>query len=294
MIDRQPKAPDPEPRIPFVSDLLHFIAMTALVWLRSSFGFVFLRSKAVFFAFSFSFILMEIIAWHYDFIWRYVRALCIFGTTTVILYWLHLLRSWCSELLRSAGHDNYAGTPHTLRLLKWAGVKSFKNLETAVYWGVEPVIVLVAAVAFRVLFSESYLSLWLFVTAAAMCAKEWLNHWFEVRREKRKGQMVDEIVLEAQRRADLAARSSEASKNTRKAAQNRPRARTGSTGDDKERRHAEVLQLPDAYDLQIVEQHFRDLIKGTHPDRNDDSAESTRETSALNDARDYFRKKFGG
>ena len=52
MIDRQPKAPDPEPRIFFVSDLLHFIAMTALVWLRSSFGFVFLSPRAVFFAFS--------------------------------------------------------------------------------------------------------------------------------------------------------------------------------------------------------------------------------------------------
>ena len=100
--------------------------------------------------------------------------------------------------------------------------------------------VLVAAVAFRVLFSESYLSLWLFVTAAAMFAKEWLNYWFEVRRDKRKGQMVDEIELEAQRKPDLADRSSEPSKNTRKAAQNRPRARTGSTEDEEERRHAGI------------------------------------------------------
>lgn len=294
MIDRQPKAPDPEPRIFFVSDLLHFIAMTALVWLRSSFGFVFLRSKAVFFAFSFAFILMEIIAWHTPFIWFYVRALCIFGTITVILYWLHLLRSWCSELLRSAGHDNYAGTPHTLRLLKWAGVKPSKNLETAIYLGVEPVVVLIAAVGFRLLSSANYLSLWLFVAAAAMCAKEGLNYWFELRRDKRGDQIVDDLNREAERKSGLSTASSEPAKTTRKAAQNRPRARTGSTEDEEERRHAEVLQLPDAYDLQIVEQHFRDLIKDTHLDRHDNSAESTGETSALYDARDYFRKKFGG
>ena len=294
MIDRQPKAPDPEPRIFFVSDLLHFIAMTALVWLRSSFGFVFLSPRAVFFAFSWAFILMEIIAWNYEFIWHYVRALCIFGTITVILYWLHLLRSWCSELLRSAGHDNYAGSSHLLRIAKGFGIAPSKSLEWTLRLGIEPTLVLIAAFALRRICSEPYLSLWLYVTAAAMCAKEALNYWFELRRDKRGDQIVDDLKREAERKSGLSTASSEPAKTTRKAAQNRPRARTGSTEDEEERRHAEVLQLPDAYDLQIVEQHFRDLIKGTHPDRNDDSAESTRETSALNDARDYFRKKFGG
>ena len=294
MIDRQPKAPDPEPRIPFVSDLLHFVAMTALVWLRSSFGFVFLRSKAVFFAFSFAFILMEIIAWHTPFIWFYVRALCFFGTGTVILYWLHLLRSWCSEVLRSAGHDNYAGTPHSLRLLKWVGVKPSENLETAIYLGVEPVVVLIAALGFRLLFSANYLSLWLFVTAAAMGAKEGLNYWFELRRDKRGEQMVDDLKREAERKSGISTASSEPAKTTRKAAQNRPRARAGTTADEEERRHAEVLQLPASYDLQIAEQHFRDLIKETHPDRHDNSDESTREASLLNDAVKYFRARLGG
>ena len=81
---------------------------------------------------------MEIIAWNYEFIWHYVRALCIFGTITVILYWLHLLRSWCSELLRSAGHDNYAGTSHLLRIAKGFGIAPSKSLEWTLCLGVEP------------------------------------------------------------------------------------------------------------------------------------------------------------
>ena len=292
MIDRQPQSPDPQPRIPFVSDVLHFVAMTALVWLRSSFGFVFLSSKAVFFAFSWAFILTEIIAWHYDFIWRYVRALCIFGNATVCLYWLHLLRSWSSELLKSAGHDNYAGTSHLLRIVKGFGIAPSKTLEWTLCIGVEPAAVLIVAFALRHLSSAPYLSLWLYVTAAAMCAKEGLNYWFELRRDKRLEQLRRELEQQAKTETASVAESSEPAKTTGKAPQNRPRVRAGTTADEEERRHADVLQLPASYDLQIVKQHFRDLIKETHPDRNDDSAESTSETSALYDALDYFRKKF--
>ena len=159
----------------------------------------------------------------------------------------------------------------------------------------EPLVVLIVSVALRVLFSERYLSLWLFLTAIALCAKEGLNYWFEVRREKRRKQMGDEIEDEADTEPGLAARSSEPSKNTRKPPQQRQRARKSSTpADDGERRHAEVLQLPDAYDLEIVGRRFRELIKDTHPDRHDNSAESTRETSALYDALEYFRARLGG
>lgn len=55
-----------------------------------------------------------------------------------------------------------------------------------------------------------------------------------------------------------------------------------------------MRQLPEPYDLQTVERRFRELIKDTHPDRHDNSAESTRETSALYDALEYFRARLGG
>ena len=294
MIDRQPKAPDPQPRIPFVSDLLHVIAMTALVWLRSSFGYVFLRPKSVFFAFSWAFILMAFIAWHERAIWPNVRALCIFGTGTVILYWLHLFASWCSELRKVAAHDNYAGTSHALRLMKGAGVTPPENLGTKLYLVAEPAAVLIAAAALRVLFSERYLSSWLFLTAAALCAKEGLNYWFEVRREKRRLQMRDEVEQDSESETELPAGNSVPAKATRKPPQQRQRARASSNADEEERRHAEVLQLPVQFDLETVEQAYRDSIKRTHPDTHGDSAESTRRTAALNEAVEYFRARLGG
>ena len=237
---------------------------------------------------------MAFIAWHERAIWPNVRALCIFGTGTVILYWLHLFASWCSELREVAAHDNYAGTSHALRLMKGAGVTPPENLGTKLYLVVEPAAVLIAAVALRVLFSERYLSSWLILTAAALCAKEGLNYWFEVRREKRRVQMRDEVEQDSESETELPAGNSVRAKATRKPPQQRQRARAGSNADDEERRHAEVLQLPVQFDLETVEQAYRDSIKRTHPDTHGNSVESIRRTAALNEAVEYFRARLGG
>ena len=289
MIDRQPAAPDPTPRIPIVSDVLHCVSMTALVWLRSGFSYVFLGPKSVFFAFSWAVMLMSYIARHEPAIWPDVRALCIFAVGGAILYWIHLFYAWTRELRRT---DAYSGTSHLLFFTKWTTESWYWKLETKIQMVAEPVVVLVVAVILRTIFSEHHLSAWLVVTATAMSAKSALNYWFEVRRQKRREQMREEIEQESELKHEQAGRDSEPPKTTRKPPKQRQRTRAISpTANDDEKRYAELLQLPDSYDLETVEQAYRDVIKRVHPDTHGDSEEATRRTAALNEAVEYFRAR---
>jgi hypothetical protein len=202
--------------------VLHCIAMPALVYLRSSFGYVFLRPKSIFFAFSWALALFAIVAWNEPALWLQVRALCIFAIGAIFLYWLHLFRSMLSEFRQKAEHDNYAGTSHVLRLIKWARVTPPENLEAKLFLWVEPAMVLVVAVVLRVV-SERYLSNWLFLTTAALCMKEVLNQWIELRRAKRRKDMIKEAEKDFEAEPDRATAVSGATKTARKPAKDRPR-----------------------------------------------------------------------
>ena len=88
--------------IPVLSPALHCVAMTALVYLRTSFGYTFLRPKGIFFALSWALVLFDVAAWQEPQIWREYRAVCIFGAGAVTLYWTHLLLTFSSEWRKKA------------------------------------------------------------------------------------------------------------------------------------------------------------------------------------------------
>src|SRR5450432_259604 len=103
-------------RIPVLSPTVHCVAMTALVYLRTSFGYAVLRPKSIFFAFSWAFCLFAYIAWNEPALWSDYRAVWIFGFGAVALYWLHFLIAISRELYRVGEHDHYSGESHLLRL----------------------------------------------------------------------------------------------------------------------------------------------------------------------------------
>jgi hypothetical protein len=98
MKDRQMPLDGGEPRILVLSAALHCAAMTVLVFLRSSFGFVFLRPKSVFFAISWAFVLFVIYAWCEPDVWAAYRSVCLFGVAAMLLYWTHLVQAFAREL----------------------------------------------------------------------------------------------------------------------------------------------------------------------------------------------------
>ena len=166
--------------------------MTALVYLRSSFGFVFFRPKSVFFAFSWALLLFDIFAWNEPDRWREYRAVCIFGTGTVILYWLHLFTAISRELYRSGEDDHYSGASHGLRLAKFPGIGDAVSEKNLHLWG-EPAAVLVLAALLSIVFGERHLSKWLVFVAACMVCKEGMNYWFSVRRDKIEEDMMGDV-----------------------------------------------------------------------------------------------------
>ena len=151
-----------EPRIPFFSAALHCVAMTALVFLRSSFGFVYLRPKSVFFVFSWAFALFTIYAWIESAVWREYRSVCIFGVAAMTLYWIHLLVAFARQWGKQDQHDRYSGTSHGLRLMRKEGMSPTSRLEWKFHVLAEPAVVLFAAAGLRFVFGVSHLSSWLF------------------------------------------------------------------------------------------------------------------------------------
>ena len=181
MDDALIQRPAPTP-IPVLSPTLHCVAMTAFVFLRTSFGYTFLRPKSVFLAFSWAIMLGVFIAWHEPQIWREYRAVCIFGTGAVILYCTHLFIAFSREWRKRGEDDPYPGTLHSHRLACLIGFPAVAE-ETLRFW-VEPGIVTFISLVLRFLFGESHLSAWLLFVAFCMVGREAINHWTTVRRDK--------------------------------------------------------------------------------------------------------------
>jgi hypothetical protein len=187
MKDRQVESVPMQTRIPVVSAVLHCVAMTAVVFLRSGFGYAYLRPKSIFFACSWAFALFCIYAWIEPGAWQHHAPICIFGMASMGLYWLHLSVAFVSQLRGSATHDNDSGTPHILRIV------NHPRLQAAwVMWG-EPVLLLAAALTCGLLGPAwKNLSTWFLTVSLCLGFKEFLNHWFRIRHEKIQGDNLDD------------------------------------------------------------------------------------------------------
>ena len=262
--------------------------MTALVYLRTSFGYTFLRPKSVFFAFSWAFVLFFIVAWNEPDLWRGYRAVCFFGIGAVTLYWGQFFRTFSREWRKKAEDDNFPGISHIMRFPRRAGIPA-PNEEIVRLWA-EPAAVFFVSGALRIVLEERHLSTWLFFAAICMIGREAINHWTGVRRDK----VVVETIQKAERQGDALAgeRPTVAPPKATRQEGVKQKRNTGGTG--REERLAKVLRLHQPYTLEKAEENYRTLIQLEHPDAHENSPESNAVTAELNEAIDFFRKKFGG
>lgn len=276
-------------RIPFLSPILHCIAMTALVYLRSSFGFVFLRPKSVFFAVSWAFSLFVIVAWNEPGIWREYRAVCVFGVGSIVLYWIHLLITFGREMYRSGKHDHFSGFSHPLFLMRRFGAPLDSAEKTLHLWA-EPALVLSFSVGLRFAFAERHLSTWLAIVAACMFGKETMNYWAALRRDK----ILDDSLLDAKRRGDVLPdkpADREVPKATRKDPVKLKRNTASADDTARERKFAELLRVRSPYALDTAEENYRALVRLEHPDTNENTPEKNARTAELNEAINFFRER---
>lgn len=274
-----------ELRIPFFSPALHCVAMTAIVFLRSSFGYRYLSPKSVFFAFSWAFALFSIYAWNEPEIWREYRVACVFGSAAIILYWVHLLIAFIREVREQGRHDRYSGTPHALVLLPKD--PPWRQVEMLELWA-EPAAVLFAAAALRFLFRERHLSAWLVFVGLCFWCKEALNYWFGLRFLKAQKDMLDDATDTADAPSSTIL-GQEAPKATRTEPVKRKRNTAAAEETAREKHFAAILRLRFPYTLQIAEENYHTLIKLEHPDAGENSAETNTRAAELNEAIEFFR-----
>ena len=180
--------------IPIISPTLHCVAMTALVWLRSSFGFTLFRPRSIFFAFSFSVCVLGYMAWHDPEIWQEYRAVCVFSAGAAALYWLHLAVAFSRELRSRGELDIYTGTSHLFRVIRRFGFSSEAAAIHIRLW-LEPAAVLLVSGLLRNAGDERHLSKWLVIVAACMFCKEALNVWAQIRVNKIAQDMADRLPV---------------------------------------------------------------------------------------------------
>ena len=281
-------------RIPVISPTIHCVAMPALVYLRSSFGFTLFRPRTIFFALSVAVSVLDSIAWHEPDLWREYASVCIFSGGAVALYWLHYGVTLIREFGRTSERkrDDYSGTSHILRILKWFGIGR-PAVELKVHLLLEPGIVLLIAAILRVALSEQHLSMWLIVVAICMIFKEGLNYWTEIRFKN----IASDIKEEAEARSDDLGpdrAKPEAPRAARVASQTMKRNVALSEEEARARQFAEALGITEPYDLEEAETNYRDRIRLTHPDTHDNSPESNARSAELNEAIEFFREKLGG
>ena len=226
MKDRQTESGSGSARIPLVSPALHVVAMTVVVFLRSSFGFAYLRPRSVFFALSWAFGLFLIYAWIEPGVWRKTRALCLFGSGALILYWAHLAVAFRREWSSRGKHDQDSGTSHLLRARRGVGWPVMARTERDIHLWVEPASALLVAGVLRFATGERRLSPWLFLAGGSLWVKEALNCWFRVRRQKRQEDVLSDAEDNLEPSPANDARPTELPNAARKIRVKRPRTGT--------------------------------------------------------------------
>lgn len=274
--------------IPFFSPVLHCISMTAIVFLRSSFGFRYLGSKAVFFAFAWAFALFAVYAWIEPGVWREYRSVCVFGIAAIVLYTAHLFVAFSRALRQVGRHDRDVGYSHALRLMKYPTGRDTERLHL---W-IEPALVFCAAAAFRFLFNERHLSAWLMFVGVCFWCKEALSYWMGIRVLKAQQDMLED----AGDMGDInpGASAPEPPKATRREPVKKKRNFNAVESQKPENHFAKVLELREPFTLEMAEENYRRLTMREHPDIRGDSPESNATTAELNEAIEYFRSGLKG
>lgn len=287
MDDAVNQRPVPTP-IPILSPALHCVAMTALVYLRTSFGYVFLRPKSIFFALSWAFVLAFIVAWNESDIWREYHTAALFGAGAVGLYWIHFSLTFFREWRKTAEPDHYPGTSHVVRLFRLFGIKP-PSAEILHFW-LEPAAVLSAAAILRFSGGEQHLSAWLVFVALCMFAREAINYWTSIRKEKGVGETIRKVQQQGEALGDDRP-AAEPPKATRTEPVKMKRNSAHAEEAAREVRFAKLLRLRAPYSIEKAEENYRTLIQLEHPDANENSPESNAATAELNEAIAYFRDR---
>lgn len=297
MKDRQAEASGQLNGIPFISPCLHCVAMTAIVFLRSSFGIIYLEPKAIFGAFCLLTGYFTFMVWYEPYLWENFWFFAHYFVAACLLYLGHLAIAIFRQTDKSAEHDQFSGTSHLLRLLPATasnGKGHSPPVEQATHLWLEPTSVFVVALALKVV-GEYYLSLWLFFTAACFWLKELINYWLEIRRKKREKDMLydveDSIHTDQSAAPPHVAATTVAADGGRKERVKRGRGNVLSPEEKlQEERFAKVLRLMPPYSLEKAEENYRSLIKTVHADLAGESTENHSETQALTEAIAYFRR----
>lgn len=222
MKDKQVQSAGPQPGIPLISPVLHVISMTALVFLRTSFGYAFLSPKSIFLALTWALGLFAYYATHEPGVWPRWWALTAFWAVAAALYLAHLLAAFVREIQRSGEHDYYSGTPHLMRFAALFPRETKAKMETAIQLWIEPAVVLVGALLAGAS-GIPKLPSWLTFTALCLWCKEAINYWYRLRHEKKQ----TDIFRDAGESIDAGqgeAAQQEVSAGGRRARISRPRA----------------------------------------------------------------------
>ncbi len=288
MKDRQPPSSAPNLRIPILSPVLHCLAMPVIVYLRSSFGFSYLRPRSVFFALSWAMALFCVYVWHEREVWGRYWAVCMFGAGAILLYWTHFLVAFFRELYRRGEHDHDSGTSHLLRLLRLR-----KKLFTPLFemnWQIwaEPGLVLMMGIVLKLITGEKLLSSWLMITAPCLSLKECLNFWLQLRQKKRHEdaqedafELIGEDDAGSEGPIPLPARH-ERVKRQRISGQSAEEELTIQ-------RFSKLLHITPPFTLATAESSYRQLVKQFGGDGELTPDQATK-FSELNEAIAFFRK----
>lgn len=286
MKDRQPGGKGPQQRIPFLSAILHWMALPVIVFLRSGFGYSFLSPKSVFLAFIYAQTLFLIYALKQPGVLPRYGFLVAFMTAASALYLIHLAVAFHEQTLRSAKHDHFSGTPYLLRIVRLFAKDTSGNLETFVLLWLEPIFVGAVVVVLNLFFHERTLSGWLMWVVPAMWLKEFLNYWYELRHEKKETDIQEDAEGKMNRQAIGADVPLPNPAGRKRRVARSPATREGDDDRVQERRHAEVLRLLPPYTLDQAEKNYRLLAKESHTSPGGADEERLRE---LNEAIGYFR-----
>lgn len=278
MKDRHIKAEDTSGYLPIISPVIHFISMTGVVFLRSSFGYVYLRPKSIFLSLGWAQFLFAIyVCLEPGMIERWGWG-AIFGAVAFWLYVIHLGASVYRQVLRKGEHDRDSGRSHLMDLVP----KNKKVPPAFIKMWAEPGLIFLISLILRSATNASWLSNWLILVSICLCFKEIVNYWCQLREEKRSKDMLGDTE-EAVAESPIFSPPMILNVNTAR----KEKVVRARTKESLETKYGSILQLNWPFTLEQAERNYLALLKECPPDSQNGNERATE----LNQALDYFRQK---
>ena len=287
MKDKLQRLKSPASEIPLIGPTLHVLSLTIVVFFRSRFGYSYIQPISVFVLLAIALSIFTGFAWTSRFenqVWEKYKFFCLFGASSIGLFFWRWLGCWWREFKRTGEHDHFSG-------------KSLLGKDPLIKSCLEPILAFTAGAYLYLQQEQGYFfGLWLMLASAALSIKEYWNGWYASRESSlRSMQILDSEEMTKETKSQISGNIPPVRTTTSPSSRKSLPMKGKPAKVDKtlRRKYARILGLEPPFSFENARRAYNNKVRAAHPDSaalsDDDLPDDRPEFHELREALKFFK-----